>query len=717
MNEWVGHVQAVATSRTLWLVFALPLAGALAQALLREKAALRAGLVMNAGALVAAIAHAVLLARMPERERFLLEHLWRLVRVGQLDVNLDLALDPLGAVACVAIASVGVVAERVAPSRSPWRGVVVGATLLLVLADGVVVVLVASALASVGVAALARVGEGAGVFIGAAAADVPLALGAALLFWALGGGWTAGTYTPDLNPRFVAARAASATTSPQAATSPRDDDDDDEIRRALPGEGTLTLTALPGAIVFVDEARVPILVGDRPLRSPFVGQPIKSGLHTFRVHGGVGVDDYVVSRVLVDGGVAIDLALVGPTLTFRELRDQLSLRPERGGTSPREALARRAIADASVVRVASLLFFVAIAWRLVRLATGQRDGDQRMLVAIVSLVAAVYLAARLAFVTSLAHGGGVAAVASLVLAVAVARVRSNALGALAGTYGLVALAALALGAHANGVLVALVASAALAALHLGGGRGGLFARAALAGAPVPFVGASWPLVEVATSALDGRAAAPLPGIVVAAFVAVAVGAASFAAWRAPASAAQDRAGVALGALALALGPALAGSRRAFGESGEPLLEAWLAPVLAPRAGHASTSTAAAIALVAFGAALAGWALARRAGPAQVTERRVEPALARAFLRLASFTTSLDRWVIDVVGRAGAGAVVVAAWAGARADDAVDAPLRTAADRAARGAPALHRLSSYRVWVYAAVFAAIVAVVLYSLARV
>ena len=743
MSEYVGPLQRIELSRTLWLVVALPLLAAAVQLVLARRAAssrviARVGIAAIAAVLGAVVVHGVELARLPADERFVFEHLWRLVRVGQLDVNVDLALDPLSAVACGVVASAGLVAAFVVPESSPLRlacrSLVVGATLLVVLADGFVVAVAAAELATVAAWALARDGRRSRVLVGGLAADAPFVAGAVLLFWGLGGGWGSGGYTPDLSPRFVAVHDADPTAADRRAprpSAPRDDDDDDEPLRFAPGDGFLTLTSSPGAIVFVDDARTPITVGDRPLRSPFVRQPVRGGLHTFRIHSGGSTDDYVVSRVVVEGGREIALTVIGPSITFRQIQDELAVRPVRGGSTTREDVARRTLGDVRVVTLACILLFVGLAARLA------------MASSIAAAAAPIYVFARLAFLLPLSHVAcAVAACAALLFALGavVSACRESDARRILVRVGVaqafVALAALALGGHAAAMLIVVVDALALGALGLSAkdGRASFVACAAIAIAPVPFVGAFFPLSELVVSAFTSRAIAPLPTLVPLAGVVAALAGSSFALWRRHYAlfggrrpAVRDaRIGMALAVSALASGPLLGASRRIFGNRGETILESWLEPVFERSRAHfadAGNATGLALVLSMFGASLAAWAIARRRKhavvrdeTATVTEEHA-PSMAvvtRPVLGLASLVASLDRWVIDGVLRALVATVHAFAWIGARADEQlVDAPANRAASFALRGVAPFRRLAELQTWLYALLVAAFVAVVLYS----
>lgn len=623
MPDFSGPIQPLELASWLWLIPLLPLLGALINALLGSGfvgsalSALRSGLAddeaprrapaprrvaslsavrrVTLGSLalsaVAAAVHAGLLFVRPPEGRFLLQHLWTLVRVGQVDAGFDLALDPLAAVLVLVVTTLGA-AVTLHASSSPgavaegeewrffaWLGLFVTSMLLLVLADNLL--LLAFGWEGVAVAGLGLVGfdlqktddvaAGVRAFLAQRAGDVGLLLGVALLFWGLGGGWTgAGDYQSDLNPRV----AAVSVTARDAPLSP----DDPAIRgaAATQGRGFLTVTGLPDALVYLDDSRTPLLdSAGLPLRTPFRRRELAGGAHSFRV----APDDHVrsVDRpakavTLVDSGVLpnysiahlafggdreVALTVVGPTLRFRELRDELVLSDARGAHPVRDALvARKLGGSVGLVTVACLLMFLGVAAKsaqvpLHRWLPGASSGP----VAVAALIqgggtvtAGVYLLARLSFVLSLSP------VASAVVAIVGAA--TALLGALASasqydlrrllaysTVSQVGLAFVALGVHAYWVAVfqlaahavvktcLLLAAGALFAamssleeapaaardLRNMGGLGAVLPRTArayrlaclaLTAAPVPLLAGFWSTTELAA---DTFAATAFPG--------------------------------------------------------------------------------------------------------------------------------------------------------------------------------------------------------------
>jgi len=273
--------------------------------------------------------------RWPAEERVVLSHVGVAARIGQLDLVLALALDPLGAVASIvasAIAARLVFAER-APRRVALLCVLACAAQLVVLADGAATLVLGFGVASVAATLLGRahLANVAADRVG----DVATMLAAGILFWALGGSWIAEQYVPELEPRVVVAKDA-----PAPHKDPFDDDDEEEMKNA-PKHGaraTLSLGSLPGAVVLVDGTW---LRDKHAIVSPFEGAPISAGAHTFRVHPGPGSDDFVIPRANAAESERVTIALHGATTTFREVHDDLVARDALGDTAEKSALGRR----------------------------------------------------------------------------------------------------------------------------------------------------------------------------------------------------------------------------------------------------------------------------------------------------------------------------------------------------------------------------------------
>lgn len=322
--------------------------------------------------------------RWPAEERWLLSHLGVAARIGQLDLVLALALDPLGAFASIVASAVAarlVLAER-APRRVALLCVLATATEVVVLGDGAATVVLGLGIGSVAATLLGR------AHLANVAADrvgeVAMVLAAGILFWALGGSWIAEQYVPELEPRVVVAKDA-----PGAAhKDPFDDDDDEEEARNAPKHGaraTLSLGSLPGALVLVDGTW---LRDKHAITAPFEGAPISAGAHAFRVHPGPGSDDFVVPRANAAESERVTIALHGATTTFREVHDDLVARDALGETAGKSALARRRFfGGISAVGVILALVALGLAARARMFPFGaSRDEPARALAAFAPLV-------------------------------------------------------------------------------------------------------------------------------------------------------------------------------------------------------------------------------------------------------------------------------------------------------------------------------------------
>jgi hypothetical protein len=370
----------------LWLVVACPLLGFLAQLVVVRRLAQRAknledarralitarnaGLLCVALAIAATLAHVVVLAYAPAGVSGLFQPLARGARLGQLDAEVDLLFDPLSAafsvLACLVTLAAAVLLAARPSTGDGWRSwawlqLSLAGALMTFLADGFVGTAVGWAVAGaagVWLSGWNEVWPGVVAAMRTAVAIGAMIVGAALLFWGLGGAWEGDEYAPDTQAHFASVRVG--------AHPPHDPSHDidldspvapsktsrrpDERTSGAPATSPLTLTAFPGALVFIDDARAP------PLRSPFVGARVPAGPHTIRIHTGEGASDQVLQHVVLEEGTdETTLVPLGPTLTFRGVSDQLAVRDRDGNLSLRAALASRSGPGGVAVVAASLL--------------------------------------------------------------------------------------------------------------------------------------------------------------------------------------------------------------------------------------------------------------------------------------------------------------------------------------------------------------------------
>jgi NADH-quinone oxidoreductase subunit L len=695
----------------------------------------------------ASVVYAYLLFQRAPADRFFVTHLLRMVRVGQLDVHFDLVLDPLASVLCIVITGVATVAAavRVGETRragtagvEPWRFhawsiLFVAGLLLAVLADGILVLIVGWHAAGVALFGLTGAGAArANVFH--RAADVAFVGFAAILFWSLGGTWSDTEFTPDLNPRYVAVSSAGTAGMAKVGTVKVGSDGDDDERApsmrapgadaARPrgmagppptGKGFVTLANTPGAIVYLDDSRTPLLAADQPLRAPFARRETPGGMHTFRIHAGDGLDDYIVPHVPVGGDADTSLVLVGPTVTFRELRDQLALENGRSEVYVRDALrSKKVLGNVSSLTLACVLLVLGIAARgalfplhlaqVGAIAGAGQPASRMLLLGLSTTLVPTYLVARVAFLFASSPGAAT-------WLVALGAVTALACGAAAhytedpnraraflavGTSG-VAMIALGAGAWAVAIVVALAQSLAMASLASADGLGARADRRISVAASVALLVA---LLAAMTTAATSEGLSRIPSVVAAAAGALAVALFSGVLARTLPGAGEEPSSkstspgwappvLGLGAVVVVV---LGSSARALGSGGESVLGTWLSPVFDTARVRFDHEPAAAIGLGLVAAALsvAAWLRPRRsvgelggfgahAAASFHAGVAVDRGLVPLALALRALAIELERHVIDGVVHAIAVLVRAGAWVQRRVDrSVVDAPAEAVA---------------------------------------
>ncbi len=663
------------------------------------------------------------LSQLEDGQRFLLEHVVRMARVGQLDIALDLALDGMSSVILLAVSAVALAlfaamrARATPPVTLAWASLLLASTHLSILGDNLGVVMVGWGVAACAVYGLTRDVRG---FVAARATDAVLAFGTIALFWGLGGGWSESDYLPDLSPRFAAVRVSAAPDADDAkdgkegkdGPGARDEDAEERRREAVGraqaqagGKGLLTMTAYPGALVFMDDARVPLMNGEAPLRAPFSRFPVAAGLHSFRIHPGSGLDDYLVSHVSLGKDRETALAVFGATVTFTQIRDQLLVKDRHGEASARAMLLSRKLGGGlSLVTAACLLLFVGAAGRsaqaplhgaLVRASTAPPLAVA--LVASTATVLGAHLVLRLQSLTQLsgvasaviALTGGASAVLCAWQATRAVDLRRVVAYLAAADLGFAMLGA-GTGAHAAATL-ALAASVlsggaawtCVVALDGSGGtdirRMGGLAKTAPIVARIWFVTAvaSWiasvPKLGLLVLAFGTLATARVPGWLPFVLGVAAMGLGAHATHRvylvvfegkAGAASVKDPDGAATGgAWALAgvsalLGTVLGFGGRLIGKSGPSFFDEWLEDVVAPaQVPFAPTSAGVTwgLLLVAIGAAAFGWAAARsrygegrpRAKDLEIPPPEAEPTLPEAARVAATHTPAMAAVAVGV----------------------------------------------------------------------
>lgn len=324
-----------------------------------------------------AVVVAVKLALLPRGYVFV-QHVAQLARLGQLDLALDLAVDPRSAtlacvVALVACASCLQTSWSSRPGTGPrlaWTGLMTAGAMLLVTGDGFAPILVGLGLLSLGAWGLARGGT-LGANVSSLAGNVGVLVGLVFLFWSLGGAFGPEGYDPDGAPRFVLV----ATGQPSEQ----------------PDQALLSMTTEAGALVSADDTDFP----GEPLAAPF-SVLVQPGVYTFRVQGGAASADVVVPRVALSAGRAYVLAPYGPTASLRVLDDQVAVpRVGEGGAleTVRATLAARTVGG---VRASIVVLLLVLGGSLAHAyALASRSGSSAI-ASVLEALPPAYLSLRLA---------------------------------------------------------------------------------------------------------------------------------------------------------------------------------------------------------------------------------------------------------------------------------------------------------------------------------
>jgi len=698
MPEFTGPVQHVELSTTLWLIPFLPFLGFVINLFFgRRLQSSRVGSelakklhigsfgvsAVAIGAMLVAFAlsvwQVIKLDALPHEGRYLYCHAWQMVRIGSVEFNFDFALDPLSAVMILVITGVGSLihiyaAAYMATEKAYWRfftylNLFVFSMLLLVLGDNFIVMFFGWE--GVGLCSYLLIGfwyedykkatAGMKAFVTNRVGDWGFVVGLLLLFWGLGGSWLqGGFYQPDNLARLavVALESGEQATAEGHGTGHATASDAGHAKKIEParghagnkkteGEASLTMTAFPGALVYLDGSSAPIGV------SPFVKREVHPGHHTLRIVPGGAVDDQEIPSAAIEAGSESVVAVVGPALAFRQIHDQLVMKDGRGQQILRDSLLSKTTwGGIGLVTLACICFFIGATGKSAQIplyvwlpdAMAGPTPVSALIHAATMVTAGVYMIARLSWLFSLSSTAcavvALVGAATALFAATIGFFQYDIKKVLA--YSTVSqlgfmFIGVGVGAYWAGIFHLMTHAFFKACLFLGSGSvihgmhavehdpdaaqdmrnmGGLkrvmpitartyfIACLAITAAPIPLLAGFWSKDEILWKAYNTENIGAVPGMLIYAIGLTAAACTSFYMWRSyyltfegPHAKAEIAKKVRespgaityvlsmLAALSMVAGAFFGFSTHLFGQHGEPILEEWLHPVLQHAEAH------------------------------------------------------------------------------------------------------------------------------------
>ncbi len=371
MNEtFTATVQQFKPISWLWLIPLFPFVGAVLNGLLGKKLQDRFGkkavhtiaIGMMSAAAVVAITAFVQLYKLPAHERFLYDHVFPMIHLGKLNVDMAFAIDPLSGMMALIITVIGTGIHvystgYMADEPSYWRffcylNLFVFSMLLLVLGDSFVIMFFGWE--GVGLCSYLLIGfwykekknatAGMKAFVVNRVGDWGFITGLFFLFWGLGGTWS------NINHKYYTDLA-------EGASTPR---------------YNVTVT---------DE---PVAAGEAK-------------------HEGEAIEHHGAHHTSVE---------VGPTVSFRELHDQMSITAENGERPIADSLLAKSVWGLPLVFLIGLCFFIGATGKSAQIplyvwlpdAMAGPTPVSALIHAATMVTAGVYMIARLNFIFVLSPG-------------------------------------------------------------------------------------------------------------------------------------------------------------------------------------------------------------------------------------------------------------------------------------------------------------------------